>query len=200
MHFRIPDDVTLGTLRPEDAEILRRDWEGSSYKEDLEGYFNMVIDNFDSSCLRDANGELLAYICMQFNGSMAMLYVKPDHDKNYSKIVLTDLTRKLLSKGEVAYGFVPVKNTALINMMREMEFVWVPRGDMVWVHFDPLKINRGGGANTASASTCSRPHCDHQEQTNILNSGFNGVDSRNSRGVFVNGICLASEHATWVTS
>lgn len=177
---------------------LRRDGEGSRYKEDLEWYFNAVTENFDNSCLRDSNGELLAYVCMQYNGSMAMLYVKPDHDKNYSKIVLTDLTRKLLIKGEVAYGFVPVNNAPLINLMREMEFVWVPRGDMVWVHFEPLKINRGAGPTVTGATS----YCDHGAQSDNLNSCFCCTDNRTAGDnlVFVNGMSLTTEHATWVTS
>lgn len=194
----IPEGLTLGTLSKKDAITLCRDWEGSRYKEDLEGYFSVVIENFDSSCLRDSKGELLAYVCMQYNGSMAMLYVKPDRDKNYSKIVLTDLARKRLRKGEVAYGFVPVNNAPLINLMREMEFVWVPRGDMVWVHFEPLKINRGAGPSTTQEAN----YCDHSAQSDTLSSGFCSTDNRTADGnlVFMNGMPLATEHATWVTS
>ena len=194
---RIPKGLTLGTLGKKDAVTLRRDWEGSRYKEDLEGYFSVVINNFDSSCLRDSSGELLAYVCMQYNGSMAILYVKPDHDTNYSKIVLTDLARKLLKKGEVAYGFIPVNNAPLINLMREMEFVWIPRGDMVWVHFEPLKINRGEGSNVNGATNYS----DQSAKSDNLNS-FCGSDNRTpgDNSVFVNGMSLSTEHATWVTS
>ena len=182
---RIPKGISLCTLRREDAETLRSDWEGSSFREDLEGYFKIVIEN----CLRDADEELLAYVCMQYNGSMAMLYVKPDHDKNYSKIVLTDLTRKLLRKGEVAYGFVPVNNAALINMMREMEFVWVPRWDMVWVHFEPK-----GEGPYAAESVHPGLHCDNGGQNDNLTSCFCCADNRNAGEnlVFVNGMSLAT--------
>ena len=195
--YRIPKGTTLDTLRRDDAEKLQRDWEGSHFRDGLEGYFKIVIENFDSSCLRDSDGELLAYVCMQYNGSMAMLFVKPEHDKDYSKIVLTDLTRKRLSKGEVAYGFVPVNNAALINMMKEMEFVWVPRGDMVWVHFEPT-----GERSYATNIAYSGLHCDNGRQADNLNSSFCCADNRNSAEnlVFVNGVSLATEHATWVTS
>ena len=192
----------LGTLQKEDAVTLRRDWEGSSDREDLEGYFSFVIENFHSSCLRGSDGEILAYVCMQFNGSMAMLYVKPDLDTNYSRIVLTDLTRKLLSKGEVAYGFVPVSNANLINMMREMGFVWVPRGDMVWVHFEPLKINRGCGSAVAR-ETGYALHCEHHGGGSPSLRSYDCCSTnRMSRdtNVFVNSKSLASEHPTWVKS
>ena len=196
--YSIPKGTTLDTLRPEDARRLQIDWEGSHFREGLEGYFKIVIENFDSSCLRDSDGELLAYVCMQYNGSMAMLFVKPEHDKDYSKIVLTDLTRKRLSKGEVAYGFVPVNNAALINMMKEMDFVWVPRGDMVWVHFEPT-----GDRSNLTENVHSGVHCDNGRQTvDNLNSIFYFADHSNSgeNSVFVNGVSLATEHATWVTS
>lgn len=135
--------MTLGELNADDAQVLTRDWEGSRYKEDLEGYFRTVIQNFESRCLRDASGDLLAYACMQFNGSIAMLYVKPEHrDKDYFKIVLADLARARLRKGEIAYGFIPTNDSELVNQMRSMDFVWVPGGDMVWMDYEPLKVNR----------------------------------------------------------
>jgi len=133
----------LGKLTAEDASILRRDWEGRRYREDLEGYFRTVIQNYDSSCLRDVtSGELQAYACMQFNGSIAMLYVKPEHRNDDSfKIVLSALARLRLSNGDVAYGFIPTNDSDLVNQMRAMDFDWVPRGDMVWMNFEPLTVN-----------------------------------------------------------
>jgi len=139
----VPDGLTLDTLTAADAVTLRRDWEGCRYREDLEGYFRTVIENFDSSSLRDQNGDLLAYACMQFNGSIAMLYVKPEHrDTDYFKIVLSDLARRSLAKGEIAYGYIPTNDSSLVGQMRSMDFVWVPGGDMVWLHYEPLKVNR----------------------------------------------------------
>ena len=140
---RIPEGITLGELQADDAVILSKDWEGSRYRDDLEGYFRTVIENFESRCLRDASGDLLAYACMQFNGSIAMLYVKPEHrDKDYFKIVLADLARARLRKGEVAYGFIPTNDSELVNHMRSMDFVWVPGGDMVWMDYEPVRVNR----------------------------------------------------------
>lgn len=159
----IPEGLMLGKLNPEDAVTLRRDWEGSRYRDDLEGYFRTVIEHFESSCLRDDNGDLLAYACMQFNGSIAMLYVKPEHrDKDYFKIVLSDLARMRLRNGDVAYGFIPTNDSELVDQMRAMDFVWVPRGDMVWLEYEPLKVNSSNSpvkCNTAALNTtddCSR--------------------------------------------
>lgn len=138
----IPDDLELGKLTVDDARTLTNDWKGSRYKDDLEGYFRAVIENFDSSCLRDKDGVLQAYACMQFNGSIAMLYVKPEHRKtDYFKIVLSDLARRRTLEGEVAYGFVPANDSNLVAQMRSMDFVWVPRGDMVWMSYEPVKEN-----------------------------------------------------------
>ena len=200
-HFRIPNSVELGTLNKTDAATLYTDWEGSCDREDLEGYFRFVIKNFDNSCLRGPDGELLAYVCMQFNGSMAILYVKPDQEIDYSRIVLTDLTRKLLRKGEVAYGYVPVNNSLLINMMIEMGFVWVPRGDMVWVHFEPLKINRGCESSVAKDTTYPG-HCKQSmnDSENFKSRLFGTTNFMSCDSMFVNRKSLASEHATWVTS
>lgn len=149
----------LGKLEPDDAVILRQDWEGCRYRDDLEGYFRTVIEHYESSCLRDTNGELLAYACMQFNGSIAMLYVKPEHrDKDYFKIVLTDLARTRLKTGDVAYGFIPTNDSDLVDQMRSMDFVWVPRGDMVWMTYEPLKINRSNSPNALKTNQTNSSH------------------------------------------
>lgn len=153
LFYRIPEGLRLGKLIPEDAVTLRHDWEGCRYRDDLEGYFRTVIEHYESSCLRDVNGDLVAYACMQFNGSIAMLYVKPEHrDKEYFKIVLSDLARARLRKGEVAYGFIPTNDSGLVDQMREMDFVWVPGGDMVWMTYDPLKINHSNTPDSIQSS------------------------------------------------
>lgn len=150
---RIPAGLSLSKLRPEDAVTLRTAWEGLRYRDDLEGYFRTVIEHYETSCLRDIHGDLLAYACMQFNGSIAMLYVKPEHrDKDFFKIVLSDLARARLRSGEVAYGFIPTNDSELVDQMRAMDFVWVPRGDMVWMSYEPLKINRSNSP-TSTEST-----------------------------------------------
>ena len=117
---------------------MKEDWESTRYREDLEGYFSGVVDKFDSSCLTDEDGNLLAYICMQYNGSMAMLYIKPEYRQcGYLNILLSDLTRKLLAKHEVAYAFIPVQDTSLIKLAREFGFEWVPEGNMTWIRYNP---------------------------------------------------------------
>lgn len=149
----VPEGLHLSKLTAEDAATLRKDWEGSRYREDLEGYFRAVIEQFESSCLRDERGDLLAYACMQFNGSIAMLYVKPEHrDKDYFKIVLSDLARTRLRKGEVAYGFIPTNDSDLVDQMRSLDFVWVPTGDMVWMQCEPLKVNRSNLPSLTSSA------------------------------------------------
>ena len=162
------DGLELGKLVEDDAITLRMDWEGYRYKENLEGYFRTVIQHYDSSCLRNESGELVAYACMQFNGSMAMLYVKPEHrTKNYFKIVLADLARTRLKKGEVAYGFIPTNDSHLVDQMRSMDFVWVPRGDMVWIHYEPLKINRSRSPGIPT-SVSGAKSSDNNEQSRSL--------------------------------
>lgn len=80
---------------------------------------------------------------MQYNGSMALLYVR-GHDKKeeYFNIILTDLTRKLLTKKEIAYAFIPTNDTALINLCRKLGFEWVPQGDMTWVKYLPPAVSK----------------------------------------------------------
>lgn len=135
---RIPDGVTLSALKPEHAKVLKSDWAKQSNADELEGYFRSVIEKFESSCLLDKNGRILAYICMQYNGSIAMIYVLPEFRKEgYFDILISDLTRKLLAKSDIAYGFIPSNDTSLINTSRKLGFEWVPQGNMTWTRFTP---------------------------------------------------------------
>lgn len=134
----IPDGVTLSALKPEHAKVLKSDWAKQSNADELEGYFRSVIEKFESSCLLDKNGRILAYICMQYNGSIAMIYVLPEFRKEgYFDILVSDLTRKLLAKSDIAYGFIPSNDTSLINTSRKLGFEWVPQGNMTWTRFTP---------------------------------------------------------------
>ncbi|OWF41511.1 glycine N-acyltransferase-like [Mizuhopecten yessoensis] len=132
----VPKGLRLSTLGPEHVSIMSQGWEWS--RTDIEGYFLSVVERFDSSCLLDEQGTLRAYMCMQYNGSMAMLYIRPQYRKDgYFNIILSDLTRKILLKNNIAYGFIPTNDTCLINQSRELGFEWVPRGDMTWVKYTP---------------------------------------------------------------
>lgn len=138
LNDRIPDGVTLSALKPEHAKVLKSDWAKQSNADELEGYFRSVIEKFESSCLLDKNGRILAYICMQYNGSIAMIYVLPEFRKEgYFDILISDLTRKLLAKSDIAYGFIPSNDTSLINTSRKLGFEWVPQGNMTWTRFTP---------------------------------------------------------------
>lgn len=141
LFYRVPDGLELTKLKPEHARIMREHWEDSRQVENMEGYFRSVIEHFDSSCLIDERGELLAYICMQYNGSMAMLYVRPEcREKGYFHIILSDLTQTLINKGEIAYGFIPTQDTSLVNVSRELGLEWVPQGNMVWLEYKPMEM------------------------------------------------------------
>ncbi|ESO86485.1 hypothetical protein LOTGIDRAFT_235312 [Lottia gigantea] len=135
---KIPEGIKLTTLFPEHAEQLQCDWKNVRGGSDLDIYFRRVIKNFDSSALINEQGELLAYICMQFNGSMAMLHVNKNHrGYGYGEILLKAMTHKLTSNKEVAYGFIPTKDDLGIKKAQVLGYTWIPQGNMVWVKYLP---------------------------------------------------------------
>ncbi|XP_050398441.1 glycine N-acyltransferase-like protein 2 [Patella vulgata] len=160
---KIPEGVKLTTLKPEHAKRLRQDWNNVRGGKDLDNYFRKVIENFDSSALINAKGELLAYICMQFNGSMAMLHVHADHRGNgYGEIILKSMTHKLASKGEIPYGFVPSKDLLGIQKAQYFGYTWVPQGNMVWVRYIPKpKIDY---SKTGSLESREKLNASHEEE------------------------------------
>lgn len=150
---------------------MKDDWESTRYREDLEGYFSSVVDKFDSSCLTDKQGNLLAYICMQYNGAMAMLYIRPEYRQHgYFNILLSDLTRKLLAKNEVAYAFIPIQDSSLIQLAREFGLEWVPEGNMTWVRYNPpsLPNNVAQMARVVGERSISFEDCIHHFKINAI--------------------------------
>ncbi|XP_071091163.1 glycine N-acyltransferase-like isoform X2 [Haliotis cracherodii] len=144
----VPEGLQLTTLQDHHVHILRQDWKDLKSDSGLDTYFKSVVHNFDNSALTDKNGKLLAYICMQFNGSMAMLSGNTENQgKGYGQIVLSDLTRKLLEKKEIAYGFIPTKDSNIINITQIMGYTWVPQGNMAWFRFEKLPSVKSATTN-----------------------------------------------------
>ncbi|RUS69739.1 hypothetical protein EGW08_022497 [Elysia chlorotica] len=142
---KIPDGLTLTSLRTEHAELVCSHWKHARKNDGLLEYFEKVLANFESSAVVDGDGRLIAYICMQFNGSMANLYVDPDYrTSNLGVALLRDLTRKLILKGLTAFGFIKTKDSTFINTCQKIGLSWIPQGSMSWLHYKPgqLRPNR----------------------------------------------------------
>ncbi|GFO23896.1 glycine n-acyltransferase [Plakobranchus ocellatus] len=138
---KISDGLKLTSLTSEHADILCSQWKHDRKNDGLLEYFQRVIDNFESSAVMDSDGRLIAYICMQFNGSMANLYVDPDYRaSNLGVALLRDLTGKLLSKGHTAYGFIKTKDATFISTCQKIGFTWIPQGSMSWLHYRPKSL------------------------------------------------------------
>lgn len=135
----LPEGLTLTTLEPKHAAALCERWKNYRPDPALDLYMQVITQRFDSSAIVNEDGDLVAYIGMQFNGAMAMLHVDPQYrGRNLGQIVLADLTRKLLAKGKTAYGLIPTKDTSFIaTSSQKLGFTWVPQGSMSWVRFVP---------------------------------------------------------------
>ncbi|XP_035824032.1 uncharacterized protein LOC101860479 [Aplysia californica] len=133
-----PEGMQLTELKKEHAEMIRDHWKHYRANDGLVEYFQQVIEQFDNSAITTTDGELVAYICMQYNGSMANLFVDPAyHTANLGVLLLRDLTRKLLEKHQTAYGFIKTKDSAFITTCQNIGFSWVPQGSMSWVNHKP---------------------------------------------------------------
>ena len=134
--------MKLTALTTDHAEQVCDHWKHYRTNEGLVEYFRQVIRNFESSAITTDEGKLVAYICMQYNGSMANLFVDPTyHSLNLGVILLRDLTRKLLEKHHTAYGFIKTKDSDFITSCQTIGFSWVPQGSMSWVHYRPSVLN-----------------------------------------------------------
>lgn len=131
--------MTLTTLQPKDAPALCERWKHYRPDPALDLYMQEITRRFDSSAIVSKEGKLMAYIGMQFNGSMAMLHVDPKcRGQRLGQIVLADLTKKLLAKGEIPYGLIPTKDTSFIaTSSQKLGFTWIPQGSMAWIRYEP---------------------------------------------------------------
>nr|KAG5689287.1 hypothetical protein BaRGS_033079 [Batillaria attramentaria] len=130
----VPEGYTLTRLTAKDAPALCERWKHYRPDPALDLYMQVITEQFDSSAIVTKEGQLVAYIGMQFNGAMAMLHVDPNYrGRGLGQIVLVDLTRKLLAKGNTAYGLIPTKDTSFIaTSSQKLGFTWVPQGSMAW--------------------------------------------------------------------
>lgn len=122
------------------AETLKNHWKHYRINDGLLDYFRETIKHFDHSAItKTDDGRLVAYISMQYNGSMANLFVDPDfHSHNLGVTLLRDLTRKLLTKHQTAYGFIKTKDSAFISSCQSIGFSWVPQGTVSWIRYSPI--------------------------------------------------------------
>lgn len=142
----VPEHLKLTVLKREHAETVCDHWKHYRTNDGLVEYFRQVIENFDSSAIVTKEGRLVAYICMQYNGAMANLFVDPEfHSDNLGVILLTDLTRKLLDKNLTVYGFIKTKDANFITTCQSIGFSWVPQGSMSWVHYRPFNTTPNSG-------------------------------------------------------
>ncbi|XP_059172794.1 glycine N-acyltransferase-like protein Keg1 [Physella acuta] len=137
----VPDHLELTVLKKDHAETVCDHWKHYRTNDGLVEYFRQVIEHFENSAIITKDGRLVAYICMQFNGSMANLFVDPEfHSENLGVILLRDLTRKLLAKHQTVYGFIKTKDSSFITTCQSIGFSWVPQGSMSWVHYQPRSV------------------------------------------------------------
>ncbi|XP_014767769.1 glycine N-acyltransferase [Octopus bimaculoides] len=136
----IPVGFELGSLCKSDAAALLPVWSSSLSEHDgIEEYFKCIIENFESSCLRNTStGELVAYACRKFNGSISMVYVKPEHrGTHFSSVVFKDIASKIAANGDIPFGFLATDSNKLIEMARILGFTWVPQSNMTWATYLP---------------------------------------------------------------
>ncbi|XP_076464271.1 glycine N-acyltransferase-like [Babylonia areolata] len=135
----VPEGLTLTTLQPQHTTALCERWRHYRPDPALDLYMKEVVTRFDSSAIVNGEGELMAYIAMQFNGAMAMLHVEPAcRGRGLGQLVLVDLTRKLLAQGRTAFGLIPTQDTSFIaTSSQRLGFTWVPQGSMAWVRYQP---------------------------------------------------------------
>lgn len=154
----VPEGMTLTTLRPKDASALCERWKHYRPDPALDLYMQVVTEQFDSSAVVTDDGQLVAYIGMQFNGAMAMLHVDPKYrGRGLGQIVLVDLTRKLLSKDKIAFGLIPTKDTSFIaTSSQKLGFTWVPAGSMAWVRYQPKSASPVPVSKASASSSLAK--------------------------------------------
>lgn len=154
----LPEGLTLTTLKTKDATALCERWKHYRPDPALDLYMREVVDRFDSSAIVNAQGELMAYIAMQFNGAMAMLHVEPQYrGRGLGQIVLVDLTRKLLDKQKTAFGLIPTQDASFIaTSSQKLGFTWVPQGSMAWVRYQPPTLSARLRSTPSQLSMLSR--------------------------------------------
>lgn len=120
-----PADLTIGSLNPEHAELVTRNWEYTeedkfdNYKE----FIKLLINIYPTACLYNSMNQPVAYAIGQEYGGIGMLYVDPKYRRRgCAKAVMSVLSLEYLSKDIVPFIVVDVKNLLSINLNRKLGY------------------------------------------------------------------------------
>ena len=108
-------------MKRTDAVIIASKW---PYTDSCsERYIEFVIDNMTTVCVRDDSRALVGWMLQYTSGAMGMLHVLDGHRRlGLGKYMVQKLCRKLLDKGETAYSYIPLGNTASEKLHESVGF------------------------------------------------------------------------------
>lgn len=105
--FRLrSESLHLGTLSPSDAALVNDTWAFANNDRSLR-YLRSLIEEFPNACLRDQEGQLVAWCLSDAFGCLTHAYILPEfRGKGHMKTVVQAVARKLQAKDFALYAAV----------------------------------------------------------------------------------------------
>lgn len=128
----VPEDVTVGSLKPEIADVVSESWASSVYNGKEVPLIRYLIANYPTTCLYNMKGAPVAYELQQEYGGLGMLYVKPAYRKRgLGKLVTNFLLQKCADHGYPPYALIADDNeesgklhTSIGFQKKDLLFIW----------------------------------------------------------------------------
>ncbi|XP_032086020.1 glycine N-acyltransferase-like protein 3 [Thamnophis elegans] len=116
------EPLHLGTLSPSDAALVNDSWDFAGNDRSLR-YLRGLIEDFPNACLRDQEGQLVAWSLSDAIGCLTHGFTLPEYrGKGCMKTVLQALARKLQAKDFALYAAVLPENQNSKNFLFSQGF------------------------------------------------------------------------------
>jgi hypothetical protein len=114
----LPSTYRSSTLHPTDAAFVTSHWQ---YAEPgTEDFVRFIIENFSTVCVKDDEDSLVGWYMQQPYGAMGMLHVLDAHrGKGLAKYMTVNMGKKLISRGQIPYGYISESNVVSLRLHEE---------------------------------------------------------------------------------
>ncbi|KAF7219856.1 glycine N-acyltransferase-like protein 3 [Nothobranchius furzeri] len=126
----------ISSLDLSHVDLVNKTWK---FGGNAQGYRNIqnLISNFPTFCIRDIQGDPVAWILVYDYCALGMLYTLPEHrGKGYAKVLISTMAKKLHAEGFPVYCFIEDNNTMSYKLFTNMGFLEDSSYRAAWIEFN----------------------------------------------------------------
>ena len=115
----MPTGIEITTLSPQEVDMVNSEWKFGT--DETLPYIRWQIENFLSICIR-SNGKVLGYGLQQWQGTIGMVFVKPEHRRKGISKFIALLAKKIHETDQPVFLYTDVENIASIASQKSIGY------------------------------------------------------------------------------